>query len=62
MGFPVTIRPRRNPVNDTKFFAVLSGPFPAKKAESVLQQLQNQGFSSARLLKGNAAERAQPSN
>ena len=55
MGLPVTIVPRRNPVNNADFFVVLSGPFPAAKIDTIVQQLRSNGFTLARINRAAAA-------
>lgn len=55
MGLPVTIVPRRNPVNNADFFVVLSGPFAAGKIDSIIQQLKSNGFALARINRAAAA-------
>jgi serine/threonine protein kinase len=48
MGLPVSIIPRHNAANDSEFFIVLSGPFPAGKIDSAIGQLKSNGFPFAR--------------
>jgi len=49
LGYPVVVVPRHNPTG--QFFVVLSGPLGEKRAEDVLQQLQQQGFDNLHLIK-----------
>jgi hypothetical protein len=49
LALPVVVIPRRNPSGE--LFVVLSGPFAAKKAADVMQQLKGQGFTNLRLVK-----------
>ncbi len=60
MGLPVTIIPRHNAANDSQFFVVLSGPFPAAKIDSVVQRLKGNGFALARPNLAVAAARKDP--
>ena len=44
IGLPVTIMPRRHP-DQTEFFVVVSGPYPAAKIDGIVEQLKTNGFA-----------------
>ena len=48
IGLPVTIMPRRHP-DQTEFFVVVSGPYPAAKIDGIVEQLKTNGFAFAHL-------------